>query len=85
MDYLRLSIIHNLPPFHLFHFENAHDDDHVQRMHEDMRYMSYIHEQIPKEKGNISFFDILSGKSCCNLTNCSLIQLPLLFEMNLRL
>ena len=30
VDYLRLSIIHNLPPFHLCHFENAHDEyDHV--------------------------------------------------------
>ena len=50
VDYSRLSIIHNLPPFHLFHFENAHDEyDHV---HEDARIYA-IHElhreQIPKK------------------------------------
>ena len=50
VDYLRSSIKHNPPPFHLFHFENAHDEyDHV---HEDARIYA-IHElhreQIPKK------------------------------------
>ena len=42
VDYLRLSIIHNPPPFHLCHFENAHDDEHAH-VHENVKIHA-IHE-----------------------------------------